>query len=108
MNAILVEKLIDNYKYNLDVRNFIRRTKTVINKANESNDTYAIDEIKPNELLMYKTKSIKHNPEIKEYIGNLMSQGVKVEFKQFDTAVNKIIVYNKNMKTLEVIEYLDN
>ncbi len=107
MNAILVDRLLDNFKYNMDVRNFIRRTKTVINKANESNDTYAIDEIKPSELLMYKTKSIKHNPEIKEYIENLKTQGVKVEFKEFHTAVNKILVYNKNMKTLEVIECLD-
>ncbi len=106
MNIVLAERLIDNYKKFIDAKNFIKRTDAIINKANHSNDYYTIDEIKPNELLKYKNSSIKYNDEINNYIIELNKKGIKVEFKEFDTAVNKIIVYNKHNKNLEVIESL--
>lgn len=107
MNIVLAERLIDNYRKFIDAKNFISRTNTIINKANQSSEHYSIDEIKSNELLKYKTTSIKSNDDINNYISELNKKGIKVEFKEFDTAVNKIIIYNKNSKTLEVIEYLD-
>lgn len=107
MNIVLTERLIDNYKTFIDAKNFISRTNAIINKANEATENYAIDEIKPNELVKYKTTSIKSNDDINNYVTDLNKKGIKVEFKEFDTAVNKIIVYNKNSKTLEIIEYLD-
>lgn len=105
--SILFTELLDNYKTYIDTKNFISRTDEVINKANESLDYYAIDEMKPNKLLKYKTMSIKSNNDINNYVTVLNKKGIKVEFKEFDTAANKIIVYNKNNKTLEIIEYLD-
>ena len=104
MNIVLAERLIDNYRTFIDAKNFIKRADAIINKANQSSDYYAIDEIKPNELLKYKNSSIKSNDEINNYISELNKKGIKVEFKEFDSAVNKIIVYNKHIKKLEVIE----
>ncbi len=103
----MIALLFDKIKNDIDANNFIRRTNSVINKANQSSDTYVLDEIKPNEIYNYKTTSIQTNSKVSKYINSLKTQGINVKFSNFDTALNKIIVYTKQNKSLEVIELLD-
>lgn len=96
---------MNNNKLNIDAHNFIQRANNLIMKANTSSCIWFLtDEIKPNELLIYKTKSIQSNPLIKYYIKKLKFHNIEVIFEKCCDIVNKVIIYENNNKKLRVIE----
>lgn len=100
----IIDKIAENYRTNKEIDNFINRTQLLLNKAKNTIDGYAIDELKPNDLYHYKITTIRNNPFIKDYLTKLEEKGIQVKFSQFGTATNKIIICNKNV--LEIVEYL--